>query len=319
MTRRLSYSSVAIALAVSLSACAPTEPDSVPEAASEPTPEIAAAGSGVSSLIEVKATDYAFTAPPTFPSGWVTLQFDNQGSETHFLILWRLPEGKNFDQYASEIAQPFNTLYKEYRAGTLDQAEFFEQLGAALPEWFPTAQRMGGPGFTAPGRTSQTTVYLEPGDYVMECYVRKKDEGDTFHGKHGMLRPLIVTDALAGETPPEADIEITLSNYEISIEGEPSAGDHTVRVRVEEDPEGLILHNVHLARLDDGTAAEEVAQWLDWVDHMLPPAPAEFLGGAGQLLAGNESYFNVSLEPGRYAWVSETWGAQGMVQEFVVE
>jgi hypothetical protein len=300
--RRFSSSSVAIVLAVGLSACAPTEPDSAPEA----TPETAIELSRPSSLIEVKATDFAFTAPPTFPSGWVTLRFDNQGKETHFLILWRLPEGKSFDEYASEIAQPFNALYKEYRAGTLDQAEFFEQLGAALPEWFPTAQRVGGPGFTAPGRTSETTVYLEPGDYVMECYVRKKDESDTFHGKHGMLRPLIVTEAVAGEAPPEADIEITLSNYELSIEGEPSPGEHTVRVRVEEDPEGLILHNVHLARLDGDTTGEEVAQWLDWVDHMLPPAPAEFLGGAGQVLAGYESYFTVTLEPGRYAWVSET-------------
>jgi hypothetical protein len=300
---------------VGLSACAPTEPDSAPEA----TPETAIELSRPSSLIEVKATDFAFTAPPTFPSGWVTLRFDNQGKETHFLILWRLPEGKSFDEYASEIAQPFNALYKEYRAGTLDQAEFFEQLGAALPEWFPTAQRVGGPGFTAPGRTSETTVYLEPGDYVMECYVRKKDESDTFHGKHGMLRPLIVTEAVAGEAPPEADIEITLSNYELSIEGEPSPGEHTVRVRVEEDPEGLILHNVHLARLDGDTTGEEVAQWLDWVDHMLPPAPAEFLGGAGQVLAGYESYFTVTLEPGRYAWVSETWGIQGMVSEFTVE
>jgi len=314
MIRRCVYPFVAIAFAV-LTACGPTERDSATEATAEMAMEMAPAPS----VIEIEATDFAFTAPPTFPSGWVTLRFDNQGAETHFLLLWRLPEGITFDEYASELAEPFNILYKEYRAGTLDQATFFEQLGAALPEWFATAERMGGPGFTAPGRTSETTVYLEPGDYVMECFVRTKDQGDTFHGDQGMLRPLIVTDERAGESPPEADIEITLSSFELSVEGELSPGEHTVRVRVEENPEGLTLHNVHLARLAEGTAAEDVARWLDWVDAMLPPAPAEFLGGAGQVLAGNESYFTVSLEPGRYAWVSETWGIQGMVHEFTVE
>lgn len=305
---------VAIAVAMGLAACGRSEPEAAPEPSGEP-----AAAAAVPSVVTIEATDYAFTAPPTFPSGWVTLRFDNQGKEPHFLLLWQLPEGKSFDDYASEIAGPFNRLYKEYRAGALDQATFFEQLGAALPEWFGTAVRRGGPGFTAPGRISQTTVFLEPGDYVMECYVRAQTEGDTFHGKHGMLRPLIVTEAVAGEAPPAADVTITLSNYELLVEGELSPGEHTVRARVTEDPEGLILHNVQLARLGDGATGETAAGWLDWVDAMLPPAPVEFLGGAGQLLAGSESYFTVTLEPGRYAWVSETWGAQGMVREFTVQ
>jgi predicted small lipoprotein YifL len=314
MMRRSSCLYMAIALLSSLAACGPGEPESAPEAT-----EVAPEAATVSSVIDIEATNYAFTAPPRFPSGWVTLRFDNLAPETHFMLLWRLPEGKTFGDYASEISQPFSRLYKEYRAGALAQAEFFEQLGAELPEWFGTTRRMGGPGFTAPGRTSQTTVFLEPGEYVMECYVRAEAEEDTFHSEQGMLRPLIVTETVAAEAPPEADMEITLSNYELSVEGQPSAGEHTVRVRVEEDPEGLILHNVHLAKLDEGTSAEEVTRWLDWVDAMLPPAPAEFLGGAGQILAGNESYFTVNLEPGRYAWVSETWGIRGMIHEFIVE
>ncbi len=79
------------------------------------------------------------------------------------------------------------------------------------------------------------------------------------------------------------------------------------------------MHNVHLARLPEGKTGEDAAQWLDWVDHLLPPAPVVFQGGAGQALAGSESYFKVNLEPGRYAWVSEAWGNQGMIHEFTVE
>jgi len=301
-------------LALNLAGCGSPAPEDAPEPTAEPA--VAAPEPGV---IDVKAEEFAFTAPPTFPSGWVTLRFDNQGEEPHFLFLLELPEGTTFDDYTSQVASPFSELYAQYRAGELDQATFFEQLGAEMPEWFFTARRAGGPGFTAAGGSSETTIHLEPGNYVMECYVRAMDADDTFHGEHGMLRPLIVTEKPSGMEPPEADIEITLSNYTLAVEGDLTAGTHVARVRVEENPEGLTFHNVHLARLDGDTAVEMVATWLNWVDEMLPPAPAEFLGGAGQASAVAESYVTVTLEPGRYAWVSEMHGLQGMVYEFTVE
>jgi hypothetical protein len=84
-------------------------------------------------------------------------------------------------------------------------------------------------------------------------------------------------------------------------------------------PEGFIRHNVHLARLEGNQTAADVAPWLNWVDALLPPAPAEFLGGAGQTVAGRVSYLMVDLEPGRYAWISEMHGIDGFVHEFAVE
>lgn len=269
-------------------------------------------------VIEVEATEYAFTGPPTFPSGWVTLRLTNTGEQPHFLLLWRLPGETTFDDWVEGIA-PFGDLYVKYRAGELEQADFLDQLGASLPDFFFEAQRMGGPGFVAPGRSGETTVFLEPGEYVMECYVRDTEQPHKFHGDLGMLRPLIVEAEGSGASPPEADIGITLSNYQIQVEGETTAGRHTVRARVAEDPDGMIIHNVQLARLEDDSTGEEAARWLDWVDEMLPPAPVEFLGGAGQMMAGGEAYFTVDLEPGRYAWVSESWGTQGMMREFTVE
>ena len=277
-------------------------------------------GASESGVILVRAEDYAFRAPSTFPSGWVKLRFENQGEEDHFLLVWRLPEGKTFDEYAAEVAKPFQEHYTRYRAGEVDQATFFEQLIAALPEWFYEAVPMGGPGFTAPGRTSETMIYLEPGDnYVLECYVRSMVEDHRFHGSEGMLRPLIVTADASALQPPEADNEITISSSGLAVTGTPSAGSHIVRVRVEDVPEGFIRHNVHLARLEGGQTAAEAARWLDWVDAMLPPAPVEFLGGAGQTVAGRESYLMVDLEPGRYAWISEVHGMAGFVHEFTVE
>ncbi|MDX1645288.1 MAG: hypothetical protein R3244_13115, partial [Thermoanaerobaculia bacterium] len=133
MTRRLP---LALPLCIALFAfgCTPAdhdEPASTPQA-----PEAAAQQSSPSSVIHVEATEYAFTAPPKLPSGWVTLHFENTGEQTHFLLLWKLPPERTFDEFAAEISQPFNVEYKKYRAGEVTRDEFLESLGAVLPEWF---------------------------------------------------------------------------------------------------------------------------------------------------------------------------------------
>ncbi|MGD8328275.1 MAG: hypothetical protein PVJ49_02485 [Acidobacteriota bacterium] len=312
MSQQRSLSAVAVALLLAAMACqaAPEATDETPPP-SPPTPP--------PSVVEITTTNYAFNAPPSFPSGWVTLHLTNEAEEPHFMTLTRLPEGHTFEEYSRDVAGPFAALYKEYRAGTLDQAEFFAQLTAALPAWFP-AEARGGVALTSPGQSAQTTVYLEPGDYVMECYVRPPDpEGDKFHGELGMLRPLVVTAESTDATPPEADVEITLSNYEITVEGELTAGTHTIAVHVAEAPEGLIGHDVNLVRLEPDDDLTEIAAWMSWVDALQSPAPALFLGGAEQAEPGLTSYVTIDLDPGRYAWVSEGYGAQGMVKEFTIQ
>jgi hypothetical protein len=318
VTMSVGLSILPVAMLVGCQANTP-EPGAEREAPAE-VDEHAPTPTGTPGLIEIRTEEYAFTGPPTFPSGWVTLRLINQGKEPHFLLLWDLPEGKTFDDYHREVSMPFDQLYTAYRAGDLDQPAFFEKLGAAIPAWFFDAVPMGGPGFTAPGHTSEITVHLEPGDnYVMECYVRAMEQGDTFHGNQGMLRPLIVTEEASGMEPPEADVEIVLSSFSIEVTGDLGPGAHVAKVSVADTPQGFVRHNVQLARLEGDMTAEEVAPWLNWVDEMLPPAPAEFLGGAGQTLAGRESYFPFELQPGRYAWISEGFADQGMFREFTVE
>lgn len=305
-------------LAIILIGCGSGQSDeAAPEMSADDAVEAATAESDV---VNVSATEYEFRAGSTFPSGWVTLRFENEGEEPHFMQIWRIPEDRTFEEYAAEVATPFQELYTQYRAGELEQAAFFEELTAAIPAWFYEAEPMGGPGFTAPGRTSETTVYLEPGDnYVLECYVRSKMDDDRFHGSEGMLRPLVVSDEATGAEAPDADMDITISNSGLTVDGDPTAGSQTARVHVVDAPDGFTRHNVHLARLDGDQAASDAVSWLNWVDSMLPPAPVTFLGGAGQVGADAESYFTFELEPGRYAWVSEGRTGDEFVHEFTVE
>jgi len=308
MTPRYGASLFALA-ALGLAACQPAEPEAPPETSAEAPAE--------ATVIEVMLEDFSFLAPPQLRSGWTTFRMTNTGAETHFMLLWRLPEGTTFGDYTEQLAHPFQELYDRYTSDELSQGEMLEQLGAMLPEWFGSMEGMGGVGLTAPGRTAQATVLLEPGNYAMECYAVDKD--GKFHGTLGMLRPLIVTDEATGMAEPEADIQITLANYEMSVVGEFTAGEHTIAAHATEDPEGIVGHDVHLARLEPDTSIDDLVAWMSWIDGMRPQPPAEFLGGAEHVSAGRTGYFTVTLEPGRYVWISEGYASAGMLQEFVVE
>ena len=179
---------------------------------------------------------------------------------------------------------------------------------------------MGGAGLTAIGKSSETTIKLDPGSYVMECYLKTKE--GKFHGELGMIRPVTVTKEVSKMVEPkDADIEINLSNLKLEVNGNLSSGEHTVAVHFNEQPAIGLGNDVHLVRLNDNTDLNKVIEWMDWmnIDGLRTPAPAEFLGGTQEMPAGNTSYFNVELTPGRYAWISEINADKGMVKEFRIE
>ena len=278
---------VAAALLCAAAACQSAEPPATGDATSS-TPSADADSSAAatdSGLVEFSVEDFAFAAPPRLRSGWNTFRMTNTGEQPHFMQLWQLPEGHTFDGFVADVATPFQAEFDRYVGGETTQAEFFETLGALMPQWFYDTAPMGGVGFTAPGLTSETALQLEAGDYVMECYVISPDDEMKFHGVLGMLRPLIVTDQSTGQQQPAADVRVTLTNFAIEIEGELTAGEHTIAVHAAEGAEGLVQHDLHLARLSEDDSLDEFIAWMSWVDGIRAPAPVEFLGGVDHLPA----------------------------------
>lgn len=268
-------------------------------------------------VVDVLAEDYAFQAPDSVPSGWVTFRLDNTGEETHFMILHRLPDGHTYEEYLLEVATPFGEVWEPLGAGEIDKAEAMQRLGELLPAWFWSAKQMGGPGLIAPGGVAQATLNLEPGNYVMECYM-KTPEG-VFHGEEGMMRPLVVTERSSGAAEPEADIELTLTTAGFAARGDLTPGRHTVAVRFEEHPEAGFGNDVHVARLD-GAEAAPLVTWMDWMnaEGLQNPAPVAFVGGTQEMPQGYTAYFTIDLEPGEYAWISESPDTREMVEAFTV-
>lgn len=278
-------------------------------------------GSAAASVLEVTAKDFEFVAPPEIPSGWTTIRFTNDGEQDHFVYLYRLPDSVSFSQYRGDVPKVFSDIYSRYASGELSQEEMVQALGEQLPPYFFSGLvPSGGVALTDPGETASTTVRLEPGTYVMECYVMTPQ--GTWHTDRGMLRELrVIGEEREGGEPPEADVTVTLSNYEIGVEGGFSTGEQTVAVRVTENPDGLMLHDLNLVRLEEGLPVDSVVAWMNWMDpaQFRSPAPGENLGGLEHMTAGRTGYVNADLEPGRYALVSEVYGSRGMVHEFTVQ
>ena len=269
-------------------------------------------------VIEVAARDFAFEAPAEIASGWTTFRFRNLGAQEHFMSLARLPDGKTVDDYINDVAAgAFGVAMDPYYKGEVELSSALETLVSLIPEWFGQMVFSGGPGLLSPGRAEDVTLNLEPGDYVMECYVKTPD--GVFHSALGMMAGLTVTNVSTGAAEPEADFEVTLANYVIEAPDRVAAGAHTIRVRVIQAPEGLLKHDVHLLRVTDETDLGAVVPWMSWIDGMKAPAPATFVGGFEQLEAGHSGYLSLDLEPGNYAWISEAYADRGMVKEFVVE
>lgn len=285
--------------------------------AAESAPD-AVADMAVGNAVDVIARDFSFEAPAEIPSGWTTFRFRNMGAQEHFMAISRMPAGKTVEDYRNDVViGAFGGAMGPYYDGEVELGAALENLVALLPPWFFELVSAGGTGLISGGGTAETTVELEPGYHVIECYVKAPD--GRFHVDLGMLEGFVVTEEQNGASAPEADFDVTLANYVIEAPETVSAGEHTIRVRYLQDPEGMLRHDVHLVELGPDADLEALVPWMSWIDGMVSPAPATFVGGSEQMHAGDVSYMIVDLEPGPYAWISEGYAGQGMVKEFVVE
>lgn len=272
-------------------------------------------------VVNIVARDFAFEVADTLPDGWVTVDFENEGQEEHFAYLYRLPDDKTIDELRSEALAPFGAAWYGYVSGEISREEAEERFRTDIPAWFyDEIISVGGPALTEPGEHARVTIELEPGTYVLECYVKRPD--GTWHTELGMQRTVIVaeTEREVEAAPPEADARMTLSNYAIEWEGEIDGGSGVVEVHATDRPDGLMPHDINLFRLDEEVTTADIVEWMDWMESegFRAPAPAHSLGGMEHLSPDRAGYVHLELQPGSYAWVSEGYGNRGMVSEFTV-
>lgn len=251
-------------------------------------------------VVTVHAKEYAIVAPARLTAGATTFRLVNDGKEPHQISILKLAPGKT-------------------------PAEFLAAAKANQPT--PWALGAGGPNAAEPGQTIEATVTLEPGTYILVCWIPSPGPPVPHVGK-GMIQQLTVTAAgapaatMATAYAPDAapDVRLELADYVFKFSKPLTAGTHTIQV-VNTGPQE---HEAVFEKLAPGKTMGDVDAWF--VGGMQGPAPMMAAPGMAALAKGRTGTFTTTLTPGRYVVVSFVPDAKdgkphemhGMVQEFTV-
>jgi hypothetical protein len=150
----------------------------------------------------------------------------------------------------------------------------------------------------------------------------------TFHGTMGMTRAIIVSDKDNGQKPREAQVNLAISSTEgIVFTDTISKGKQLFSVHFKDQitHENFVGHDVNLVKYDANANLEVLEAWINWANPkgLISPAPEgfTFMGGVNDMPAGSTGYFEVTLEPGNYALISEVpnAGSKNLLKTFSIE
>jgi len=275
-------------------------------------------------VVNVEAMDHAFEvdAPDELPSGWISFVLNNQmANNVHEISLVQLPDEATHEEYLTDYMSAWETVLREYQESVVERSGISDRVNEMLPAWSGDISYATTRGLVSPGRIAERTVYLEPGKYMMVCWLKTED--GVIHIIEGMHWEFTVTEDAANSPEPNPESRITLHENEIEVDWEPGTGKHTFELESERDPAGRAYHNnLHLVRMEDGTDLNEVNDWLDWykIGGLRSPSPAEFLGGIGFVRTVDTAYFSLDItEPGEYAWIVFISQGEGLFKTFTVE
>lgn len=243
--------------------------------------------------------------------------------EIHELGLAKIPDNKNLSDYMNEIMTVWELILVQLQNGEIEASQIGEQVSGMLPDWNAEVRYVKSRGLVSQGHQTQNIMYLEPGNYLIECWL--KDAEGRIHISNGMIRQLTVTNDENDSFIPEPDYNISLTRDGIVADEPLSSGEHLISVDFEQDENGQIIYgDVHLIQVDSNTILETVANWMNWgnINGLRAPAPAKFLGGVDiyeNLSNREKSYFSVDIQPGTYAWIVNAPAEQQDWKEFTVE
>jgi uncharacterized cupredoxin-like copper-binding protein len=257
-------------------------------------PSVSSVRSFSPNVVTVHAKDFAFTAPKTIKSGTSTWRLVNDGKELHHLSVIRLDKGKTAKDFMAFMKKPNGP-----------------------PTWMT---EVGGPNPAVPGGTAEATITLEPGDYLIVCFI--PSPGNPMpHAMKGMIGELKVLPEKSDATAPVADATIRLSDYKFAISKPLTAGHHVLNVVNDaEQPHELVL--IEMA------PGKTIADFGEWAEKgmMKGPPPGKPVGGMAGLAKGRSGSFPVDLKAGNFGMICFVPDAKdgkshvlhGMTQQFAV-
>ncbi|MDF0709017.1 hypothetical protein [Flagellimonas okinawensis] len=273
--------------------------------------------------VTISTQSMEFFSADTLYSGWNNLIYENKSTEVHFVMMDLYPEGITIENTKNELLPPFDDGMRLIMEEKMDSA--MAAFGK-IPEWYQQVKFLGGTGLVSPRHTVKSTVYLEPGRYMMECYV-KMFNGE-WHTSHGMLKEIIVLEETTELHPPKPTANISISTTNgLILNDSISSGKHIFQTDFIDQKvyENFVGHDVNLVRYESTASLDSLIQWMNWMDPrgLRSPAPQgfTFLGGMNNLPADSKGFFEAELIPGNYVLISEVPAAdeKSLLYKFSVE
>lgn len=266
-------------------------------------------------VLSLEIVGLSFVGPTEIRSGWTTIRINNDSGMTHHGLVYRLPDGITEEMVNEQVVRPIQESLTANIAGDLDRAA---EIMQTIPAWIGDFVYMGGPGMISHGVVGEATMYLEPGEYIVECYVKTNGVQHNYNpnpGARGMVLALTVKEEPGGMSEPDANVTLAISNSGYAIEdGEFVAGENNVRVKFTEQRlyNNFVGHDAHFFRISPDTDVEASARWVDFFpnDGQQTPAPAHYVGGIHDMPEGSTAYVKMQLEKGEYGIVAEVPDAQ---------
>jgi len=258
-------------------------------------------------VIHIVTNNMDFQMQDSLQAGWNTFKYDNKSNETHFFLIDKYPEGKTIEHMKKEVGPVFEKGMDLINEGR--QQEGFDAFNE-LPKWFYEVVFVGGSGLLSPNQSCLTTLKLDPGNYIIECYVKMPN--GKFHSNMGMVKQIVVTSEFSQHTAPDETVSIKLSSLNgIIIKDSINSGKQVFMIEFEDQKVygNFVGHDINLVMISDHADMAQLENWMNWADPegLITPAPEgfTFLGGVNDLPAQSKGYFEVDLSPGNYALISE--------------
>lgn len=244
-------------------------------------------------VVDVAAGEHFLRAPDTISAGLVTFRLRQTGDVS-----------TNPAKVERENLAPATRDNDPTRAFHMLWVVRLEP-GHTVREWYaahvngdpaPWASDLGGPSFAEPPRTSNATMVLEPGNYVLVCHVGSgRADKSRSHLLKGMFRALTV---LPGRAPaaaiPRADVIARITGTgQIQLQGTLRRGRQRIRVINETAQE----HEFIVQRVKRGRTAHEA---LTWRRTDGTPRPLIALGGFSDVPPGATLTTTIDFASGRH-------------------
>lgn len=260
------------------------------------------AASLTGSVVDVAAGEFFLRAPDTIRAGLVTFRLSQIGD--------RLTNPAKVEAENLAPPSPENDPTRAFHMLWVTRLE----PGRTVNEWYeakvkreptPWAVDLGGPSAAEPPGTSNATMVLEPGNYVLVCHVGSaREDRSRSHLLKGMFRALTVLpgSTYPAELPSAHAVARITGTGQIELQGTLRRGKQRIRVI----NETATAHEFIVLRVKPGRTAQEAVTWRrsDGTAH-----PTASIGGFSDVPPGATRITTIDFGSGSHVlWTSRTPG-----------